>query len=86
MHSLIWMIGFYAAGAAVERMSWKWLASVPAVAALDVAYRIYAKIEQAHTQGTEFAWPPYKIVGTWLVLSAFAGFFFGLGRWKNSAR
>jgi hypothetical protein len=86
MHSLIWMTGFYLVGVAIERMSWKWLASVPAVAGLDVAYRIYVKLEQAQAHGTEFAWPPHKIVGTWLVLSAFAGVFFALGRWKASAR
>lgn len=86
MFSLCWMIGFYVAGVMIERTSWKWLASVLVVAGLDVAFRIYLQMEQAQSLGTDFAWPPLSILKTWLGLSAFAGFFLALGRWKSAAR
>lgn len=86
MFSLIWMAGFYVVGASVDRISWRWVAAVLVAAALDVAYRFYLRVEQAQAEGFDFAWPPHKMIGTWLVLSVFACVFFALGRWKNSAR
>ena len=86
MFSLFWIFGFYLAGVFIERISWKWVLGILAFAGLDVAWRIYLRLQTAHAQGLEFAWPLHKMIGFWLALSAFAGFFLFLGRWKNSVR
>ena len=85
MISLIWMIGFYVIGASIERLNMKSVAAILIVAALDIACRVFMRIQQAMEHGTQFAWPAHKIVGSWLAFSAFAGFFLLLGRWKRSA-
>ena len=86
MFSLSWIFGSYLVGFMIERVSWKWVAAILAFAALDVSHHIYAKVELAQAQGTAFAWPLYKIIGSWLALAAMAGVFFSLGLWKSSAR
>ena len=79
------MIGFYVIGASIERLNLRCVAAILIVAALDIACRVSLRIQQAMEHGSQFTWPAYKIVGSWLAFSAFAGFFLLLGGWKRSA-